>query len=74
MLMTNDESIEGASRHRVNKLKMENAELKESLTRSRRITKALLLVLYETGVLNEGKSVLSLFKDVIFFKICRVQM
>jgi len=48
----------------IEKLGKENEKLKVSLNRSKEISKRLLLMLYDQGLISEGKSILSLFHDV----------
>ena len=48
----------------IEKLDKENEKLKASLNRSKEISKRLLLMLYDQGLISKSKSVLSLFRDV----------
>ena len=51
-------------RSEIKKLKNENEELKSTLNRSREINKRILLILYDHGIMKEGSSIFSLFREV----------
>ena len=51
-------------RESIKKLKRENLNLTKKLNDSRKISKKLINILYEHGILDKNKSIFSLFKDV----------
>lgn len=53
-----------ALKEETERLNEESAQLKASIKRAKEINKRLLLILYDQGLLNKGKSVFSLFHDV----------
>jgi len=51
-------------REEVKSLKKESEELTSTLKRSRGINRGLLLIMYERGIADEGRSLFSFFKEV----------
>lgn len=48
----------------IKRLTLENEELDKVIKRSKRISKGLLLMLYENGIVSEEQSAFTLFRDV----------